>query len=419
MNFEELFASVPDTLVILAPEPDYTILAATDAYLRVTMRERDDIVGLRFILDAFPEKDIPYEENPVKKSLDRALQTKKVDYLALLRYDLKRPDGSFEERYWEASHTPVLDAQGQVKYLIQKTDDVTERELAKRAQEASEDKFRFMTDMVAQLIHTADGAGQVNFVNQRWLNYTGLAFEELLGNAWKKVIHPDDLEGMMRQVNVALQNNGEYQVEARVKGKDGRYRWHLIKSQPMLDEKQKLVMRIGSTADIHDTKLMVAELLASNEQMAALSDQVAAAYQKAEAERLTLERIVMQTPAVFAIMKGPEHRFTLVNPHFQRLWPNREFIGRTLAETVPEVGEQGYIAILDNVYATGKAFVADEISVWMDWEATGKEEERFFTTTYQPLLEEGKITGIIVFGYEVTERVLLRRQLNQRDTQNA
>ncbi|GAB3818819.1 PAS domain-containing protein [Pontibacter rugosus] len=412
MNYQEVFAAIPDAIVVVAPEPGFKILTATDAYLEVTMRRLEDIVGLKLIEEAFPDKNVPYNQNPVVLSLEKALNTKRTDSLDVIRYDLERPEGhTFEERYWEASHIPVLDEQGEVKCILQKSADVTERELAKRAQASSEEKFRFMTDMVSQLIHTADANGKLTYVNQRWINYTGLPFEEFLEKSWAEVVHPDDYGGMMLQVEKALQQKKGFQVEVRIKGKDGRYRWHIINSQPMLNENQDLIMRLGSTSDIHDTKMMVEELLATNEQMATLSDQVALAFQKAEAERLTLERLIMQAPAIFAIMKGPLHTFTLVNPHFQKLWPNRDFLGRTIAEVVPEVGEQGYISILNNVFATGEPFTADEIVVVMDWEATGKEEERFFTTTYHPLLEEGKITGIIVFGYEVTERVRLRQQL--------
>jgi PAS domain-containing protein len=168
MDFEKLFSKMPETLVVVSAANNYQILAATDTYLEVTMRRREDIMGRPFLLEAFPDKDIPYEENPVKKSLDRALQSKKVDYLPVIRYDLMQPDaagGNYEIRYWEASHTPVLDASGQVEYIIQHTSDVTARELARQAHQESEAKFKFMTDAIPELIYTADASGQLTYVN--------------------------------------------------------------------------------------------------------------------------------------------------------------------------------------------------------------------------------------------------------------
>lgn len=125
-------------------------------------------------------------------------------------------------------------------------------------------------------------------------------------------------------------------------------------------------MWVGSSTAIHSTKEMVAELLHANQQLETLSDQVQKAYSSAESQRLTLERLIMQAPAIFAILKGPTHRFDLVNPHYQRLFPKRNLVGKTAAEAVPEIVDQGFIQILENVFQTGTPFVADEIPVQAD-----------------------------------------------------
>lgn len=414
MNFEKLFAKIPETMVVLAPYNDYQILAATDTYLEVTMRQRDEIVGLPFLLEAFPDKDIPYEQNPVKLSLDKALQTKQVDYLDVIRYDLELPQaagGGYQTRYWEASHTPVLDEAGKVEYLIQHTSDVTARELARQAHKESEEKFKFMTDAVPELIYTADSEGQITYVNQRWISYAGLAAEELLGLRWQQLIHPEDLEVLLRRQQDAMAHGTGYQAEVRLRDKAGSYRWHLLRSLPMKNDTGQVSLRVGSYADIHETKRLVEELLASNEQMSALADQVQQAYRKAETERKTLERLIMESPAFFCILKGAEHRYDLVNQNYQRLFPNRVLLGRTVAEAVPEVIEQGFIQILDKVYRSGETFVAERGRIHLDRFNTGQLEEVFLTFTYQPLFEEDKVKGILVFGYEVTQEEIYRQKL--------
>ena len=412
MEFYDYFNNVPENIVIVSPE--FKILAATDTYLKTTMRTRDEIIGKIFLLEVYQDPTISFEENPVIISIKNAIESKQVDYLDVLRYDLERPaveGGGYELRYWEASHTPVLDDAGQVKFIIQNTHDVTQRELAKQAQKASDDKFKFLTDSIPQLIHTAKPNGDCTYVNQRWLDYTGLSFEDFLGNNWQKVIHPEDIGQIIERQKEALYDETEFQAELRIKNKDGNYRWYVVKSIPMKDEKGNVIMRVGSSSDIHNTKQMVEDLLAANEQMSSLSDQVQLAFQKAEDQRLTLERLIMQAPAIFAIVKGPEHRYELVNPQYQKLLPSRELLGKTVAEAIPEVVEQGFIQILDNVYNTGVPFIAEEIAVKLDWHNTGQPEEAFFTTTYQPLIENNQITGIIAFGYEVTEKVRLRKEL--------
>jgi PAS domain S-box-containing protein len=416
MDFEKLFSKIPETMVVVSPFNDYRILAATDTYLEVTMRRREEILGLAFLLEAFPEKEIPYEENPVKKSLDRALQTKQVDFLDVLRYDLAQPaaaGGGYQTRYWEASHTPVLDESGNVEYIIQHTRDVTARELARQAHQASEDKFKFMTDTVPELIYTADPAGQVTYVNQRWESYTGLPAADMLGSQWQQVIHPDDLAGLVSRQQEALAQGSGYQAEFRIRDAAGQYRWHRTRNQPMKTPEGEVSLRVGSNTDIHEAKKLVEELLASNEQMSALADQVQDAYRKADAERRILERLILESPAFFCILKGPRHHYDLVNQNYQKLFPGRELVGRTVAEAVPEVIEQGFIQILDQVYQTGETFVAERIPVQLQRLDTGKLEEVYLTFTYQALYEAEAIIGILVFGYEVTEEVRYRQKLQQ------
>lgn len=416
MDFEKLFSKLPQTMVVVSPGDHYRILAATEAYLEVTMRRLEDLVGKPFLLEAFPDKEVPYEQNPVKLSLDRALATRQVDFLDVIRYDLAKPEaegGSYETRYWEASHTPVLDEAGQVQYIIQHTSDVTVRELARQAQEESDAKFKFVTDAVPELIYTADKEGQTTYVNQRWLHYTGLPAEQLQGTSWKQVIHPEDLPLLLSRQQEALAAGSGYQVECRIRDKDGNYRWHLTRNLLMKNEQGQISYRVGSSTDIHDTKKLVAELLASNEQMSALADQVEVAYRQAESRRLTLERLINESPAFFCVLKGPEHRYELVNEKYQQLFPNRVLLGRTVAEAVPEVIEQGFIKVLDGVYRSGETFIAEKIPVKLDKLDTGQLEEVYLTFNYQALYEGDIIIGILVFGYEVTEEVKYQQKLKQ------
>ncbi|PTX18490.1 PAS domain S-box-containing protein [Pontibacter mucosus] len=413
MNFEKLFASIPEALVVVAPEPDYPILAATDFYLKLTMRKREDIIGLKFLLEAYPERDVSYEENKVRKSLDKALSTRQVDYLDVIRYDLVKPDGTYDVRYWEASHTPVLDGQGQVLYIIQHTSDVTEREKAKDALSATREEYRFMAEAMPQLVFTTDGAGKLTYFNKRWEEYTGVPLPTLLEEGWQDIIHPEDLASTAAKWESSMKTGEPMQVELRKRDKNGVYRWHLCRSLPMKDKEGNITMWVGSSTDIHETRKLVQELLETNEQMALLSDQVKLAYEKAESRRAILERLIMKAPAMFCVLQGPEHRFELVNEKYQMLFPNRQLLGKTVAEALPEVIDQGFVNLLDNVYRTGNEFVAEEIPIKLDRQNNGQLEEIFMTFIYQAIHEGDEVTGILVFAYEVTEQVLYKKKLQE------
>jgi PAS domain S-box-containing protein len=414
MDFSRIFQKAPDNYVVLSP--DYIVLAATEAYLKTTLRTLEEIQGRHFLLEAYPDKDYSYEENPVKLSLDRVVATKQIDHMDLVRYHIARPaqeGGGYYESFWEASHTPILDDQGTLQYIVQKTEDVTERELAKQAQQASEKKFNIMTDTIPQLVFTFTPQLQVTYVNSRWEKYTGFTAQQALqpDYNWEIVIHPQDLPDVKSRLEETIANKKELQMEARFKNHEGAYRWFLCRIVPVLTKDGSAIETlVGSCTEVHSTKLMVQELLDSAEQMSALADQVTLNHKKAESRRLTLERLIMQAPVFFCILNGPNHRYELANEKYQQLLPNKELIGRTVLEVLPEVEDQGLIAVLDNVYQTGETFTANNTLVRIDKYNDGTLQDLYLSFVYQAMYdEEQKITGILVCGYDTTESVLLKQ----------
>ncbi|WP_255474270.1 PAS domain-containing protein [Pontibacter qinzhouensis] len=406
---------MPDTVVILTP--DLKILDATDEYYRITMRTREELVGQDF-LDSFPDNpDDPSSRNAflLRKSLEKVLETKQPDRLEVLRYDIPRPasaGGGYDVRFWEAIHAPIPDEKGNVSYIIQKTSDVTERELSKHALALEESKFRFMADAMPQLIFTTNPEGKLTYLNQRWEQYTGEPITNLFGDKWQETIHPEDQGAFAAKWKEALQQGTEMQAELRQRDKNGNYRWHLCRSMPMHTEQGELTMWVGSYTDIHDTRNLVMELLATNEQMVALSDQVHHSFLKAEAERKVMEQLILKAPFFCCILKGPEHRYELVNENYQKLIYNRDSVGKTVAEVIPEVVEQGFIQILDKVYTTGEDFLAEAVPIKLAQVNTNELQQYYLTFIYQALRDEnGNIHGILVFGYDVSDQERYRQKL--------
>lgn len=412
LNYLKLFRAFPETSVIISPD-NYKIIDATDAYLEVTMRTREELEG-KSMLEAFPDNPgscASSNSDLLKKSLDFVIQNKEVHYMELLRYDIPKPDGTFEYRYWEASHTPFVDENNQLIFIIQKTADVTAREMAKIALTESEDKFTFMAESMPQLVWIANAEGEGTYFNKKWENYTGIPVKKLLGNGWTQVVNPEDLPDLLERINEALAGSDDLQVEYRIRRHDGDYRWYLIRAVPKKNNEGKINFWIGSGVDIHEQKLMVEELVSSNEKLAELSDKIQDAYERAEIERKTLENLIMEAPAAICILKGPEHHFDLINPNYQKLFPNRNLKGKPVIEALPEIEGQGFVELLDSVYNTGETFVGKELPIKLDKNDTGELEDTYFTFTYQPLFEKGKIIGIVVFANEVKELVIAKQKL--------
>ncbi len=128
-DFAALFEASPYPYLLIAP--DLTLIGANPAYLKVTGTTAGAILG-RHIFDAFPASPTAPEStnlNEIRTSIENAIATRKPHTSALLRYAVPRqsPEGTiFEERFWSAIHTPVLDKQGKVMFVAQNAIDVTD-----------------------------------------------------------------------------------------------------------------------------------------------------------------------------------------------------------------------------------------------------------------------------------------------------
>jgi PAS domain S-box-containing protein len=198
-DFQALFESAPDLYLVLTP--DLQIVAASEAYLRATMTQREEVLG-RHLFDVFPDNPSDPAATGVRNlrvSLERVLRDKVPDAMAVQKYDIRQPQsqgGAFEERFWSPVNSPVLGPDQQVLYIIHRVEDVTdfmrlrqagmehqkladelrtragqmELDIVQRAQdiqrahrrlEASEEKFRSVFETASDAIITADSLGRI------------------------------------------------------------------------------------------------------------------------------------------------------------------------------------------------------------------------------------------------------------------
>ena len=159
-GFRALFEAAPGLFLVL--DPGLTIVAASDAYLQATMTERQRIVG-QGIFEVFPDNpddDSATGVGNLRASLDRVRTTLVADTMAVQKYDIRRPDaegGAYEERYWGAVNSPVLDASGRLLYIIHRVEDVTERKATEdevgAARAEAERANRAKADFLSQMSH--------------------------------------------------------------------------------------------------------------------------------------------------------------------------------------------------------------------------------------------------------------------------
>lgn len=155
---------------------------------------------------------------------------------------------------------------------------------------------------------------------------------------------------------------------------------------------------------------------------AMLGDDVLRRAETVQAQSQQLRQLFMQAPGFMAVMRGPDHVFELVNNTFLQLIGHRDIVGRPVSQALPEVIDQGFLALLDTVWQTGEAFVGRQVKLALQRTPGAALEERYLDFIYQPIIEEdGQVSGVFVEGSDVTEQMvaqdrqrLLVDELNHR-----
>ena len=150
--------------------------------------------------------------------------------------------------------SPIKNEAGVVVGASKIARDITANKRTEEAQRDSEQRFRIMSDNIAQLAWTCDELGDVNWYNQRWLDYTGLTFEEMKDWGWKQVQHPDHLDRIVASVSRSRETGQIWEDTFPLRGKDGNYRWFLSRAVPVRDGAGNVVRWFGTNTDISDLR---------------------------------------------------------------------------------------------------------------------------------------------------------------------
>src|SRR5256885_258829 len=113
---------------------------------------------------------------------------------------------------------------------------------------------REMIEKIPILAWSCQPDGTADFLNQRWLDYTGLSTEEAVGWGWQAAIHSEDLGKLMDTWLRLLATGEPGEVEGRLRRFDGEYRWFLFRAVPIRDEEGRVVRWYGTNTDIEDRK---------------------------------------------------------------------------------------------------------------------------------------------------------------------
>ncbi len=232
------------------------------------------------------------------------------------QYRIIRPSDR-ETRWIEVKARIERDAQGRATRLLGAHLDITDRMMVEEKLRESEERFRLIADSAPVPIWVSKLNGQRAFANQAYLHFLGVSYEEALVYDWRKALHPDDLDRILKEQIAGESSLRPFVLEARYRSANGERRWLRSESQPRLDPFGKHIGFIGVAHDITLAKQAEEELRRVNE---LLSVQVA---------RRTRERDriwnVSQDLLLVLTQKG---EWLSVNPawHAATGWPEEQLL---------------------------------------------------------------------------------------------
>jgi PAS domain S-box-containing protein len=190
----------------------------------------------------FFERIHPDDQDKVREAVETAgRENKEFD----LDYRIVHPGGDVRDIH-VVGH-PVFSPSGDLVEYVGTVIDITERKQA-------EDRTRLIIDTVPAQLWTESPDGVVDFVNRRWIDYTGMTLEQAVGSGWNQMVHPDDIERVLSKWRTLIAEGKPREIESRLRRSDGTYRWFLSRCYPLIDPSGHTLGWYGTDTDIHDRK---------------------------------------------------------------------------------------------------------------------------------------------------------------------
>jgi PAS domain S-box-containing protein len=293
-------------------------------------------------------------------------------------------DGKLEDVYWTYGYSPVRDSAGNICGTLVVSTETTARVLAEQRQLTSQEQYKALFELASDAICVGNIEGRITEANHAACKLLGYTRNELLQLNYADIVAPSE-KTRLWSARDALLHGGVSVEEWQLVTKAGASLATEISAAILPDGRWQAFVR-----DITDRKR--------------LEQDRSHLIKELQQQRERLADLFQQAPAFFAVLRGPDYIFEMINPLYQELMGQRDLIGKSVRDAVPEAEGQGFIALLDEVYRFGKSFVGRRTPIHLARTASQPLEERFLDFVYQPRREpDGTISGIIVLGVDVTE----------------
>jgi PAS domain S-box-containing protein len=205
-----------------------------------------DLLGRAWdVVEAVHPDDLPDARRQWEQSL-RTAQVTEVESR------VRRADGAYR---WHLSRgIPRRSAEGHLIQWYGCAIDIEERKQIEQRLRRREEELRALVENLPALAWSARPDGSGDFYNRRWYEYTGTTFEQMEGRGWKSVIEPAMLAAICARGQRSLDTGEPFEMECKLRGADGVFRWFLVRIHPLRDENGRILRWLGTSSDIDEQR---------------------------------------------------------------------------------------------------------------------------------------------------------------------
>lgn len=388
-NITKLFSSAAAPIAIYKGR-ELRYVFVNDAYAEIFNHRQ--ILG-KTVREAFPELEGQHYFEILEKVFDTGEPYYGSETPAMI--DLNNT-GELVERYYNLVYTPYKNEEGKTEGVMAFGHDITEQIVARQKEKESDARFKNIVEQSTDPILILKGEQLTLEVANDALFKLWKVDKDSLGKPFLDIL-PEMKDQIFHDMLLDVYHNGTkhygYEAEAYFKRSNGTIEKHYFNFiyQPYKETDGKISGVMVSATDVTGQVLAKQELTQSE---------------------IRFRNMIVQAPVAMCVLKGQNYELEIANEKMYELMgkPEKELLAKPIFEGLPEARDQGLEALLDEVFTTGNTFKANERPVQLP--RNGVIETTYLNFAYEPYKNgDGKISGIIVVGIDVTDQVIARRKI--------